>query len=188
MAILQIRKEADLVKERVDAGGLELKEKIVHIRRVAKVTKGGKRFHFSALVVIGNGGGIVGTAIGKSNEVPDAIRKAIEKAKKSIIRVTRHSTTITHEVVGIHGSSRVILKPAAPGTGVIAGGAVRAVIELAGIQDILSKVLGSTNPLNVVLAALNGLSSIKKADEVSKVRGIDVQDLDLPKYYLSLDS
>jgi small subunit ribosomal protein S5 len=174
-----------LPKERIDSGGLELKEKIVHIRRVAKVTKGGKRFHFSALVVIGNSDGVVGTAIGKSNEVPDAIRKAIEKARKDLIRVPRHVSTIPHEVLGVHSSSRVILKPAAPGTGVIAGGAVRAVVELAGIQDILSKVLGSTNPLNVVMATLKGLSSLKTAEEVSKVRGVDIKDLDLPRYYVS---
>lgn len=172
-----------MARQRIDVGGLELKEKIVHIRRVAKVTKGGKRFHFSALVVIGNGDGIVGTAIGKSNEVPDAIKKAIEKAKKNLLHIPRHGGTIPHEVLGVHSSSSVILKPAAPGTGVIAGGAVRSVVELAGIQDILSKVLGSTNPINVVMATLNGLSSIKTAEQVSKVRGLDVKDLDLPRYY-----
>jgi small subunit ribosomal protein S5 len=174
-----------LPKERIVPGELELKEKIVHIRRVAKVTKGGKRFHFSALVVVGNNDGIVGAAIGKSNEVPDAIRKAVEKAKKNLMRVSRRGSTIPHEVVGVHGSSRVILKPAAPGTGVIAGGAVRAVVELTGIQDILSKALGSTNPLNVVMATMKGLLSLRMAEEVSKLRGIDVKDLDLPKYYMS---
>jgi len=172
-----------LPKERIDPAGLELKEKIVHVRRVAKVTKGGKRFHFTALVVIGNGNGIVGSAMGKSNEVPDAIRKAVEKAKKDLIKVPRHGGTITHEVVGEHGSSRVILKPAAPGTGVIAGGAVRAVVELAGIQDILSKVLGSTNPLNVVEAVIKGLSSLRMPESVAKLRGREMRDLDLPRYY-----
>lgn len=171
-------------KEKVDPSGLELKEKIVHIRRVAKVTKGGKRFHFTALVVIGNSNGIVGTALGKSNEVPDAIRKAVEKAKKNLIRVPRHGKTIPHEVLGEHSSSSVILKPATPGTGVIAGGAVRAVVELAGIQDILSKVLGSTNPLNVVIAAINGLSSLRMPEDVARIRGKEVADLDLPRHYL----
>lgn len=171
-------------KERIDPSGLELKEKIVHVRRVAKVTKGGKRFHFTALVVIGNGAGIVGTALGKSNEVPDAIRKAIEKAKKNLIRVPRRDNTIPHEVVGEHSSSRVILKPAAPGTGVIAGGAVRAVVELAGIQDVLSKVLGSTNPLNVVMATIKGLSLLRVPEEVARIRGKEMKDLDLPRHYL----
>jgi small subunit ribosomal protein S5 len=172
-----------LSKERIDSTGLELKEKIVHVRRVAKVTKGGKRFHFTALVVIGDGNGVVGSAMGKSNEVPDAIRKAVEKAKKSLIRVPRHGGTITHEVVGEHGSSRVVLRPAAPGTGVIAGGAVRAVVQLAGIQDILSKVLGSTNPLNVVEAVIKGLSSLRRPENVARLRGKEMRDLDLPRYY-----
>jgi len=172
-----------LQKERIDPSGLELKEKIVHVRRVAKVTKGGKRFHFTALVVIGNGAGIVGTALGKSNEVPDAIRKAMEKAKKNLIRVPRRDNTIPHEVLGEHSSSRIILRPAAPGTGVIAGGAVRAVVELAGIQDILSKVLGSTNPLNVVMATIKGLSLLRMPEEVARIRGKEVKDLDLPKRY-----
>ena len=170
-------------KERVDPTGLELKEKIVHVRRVAKVTKGGKRFHFTALVVVGNNDGIVGTAMGKSNEVPDAIRKAVERAKKSLIRVPRRGSTIPHEVLGEHGSSRIVLRPAAPGTGVIAGGAVRAVVELCGIQDILSKVLGSTNPLNVVVAAIKGLSLLRVPENVARVRGKEMGDLDLPKYY-----
>jgi small subunit ribosomal protein S5 len=174
----------DLPKEKVDPSGLELKEKIVHIRRVAKVTKGGKRFHFTALVVIGNGDGVVGTALGKSNEVPDAIRKAVEKAKKNLMRVPRRDKTIPHETLGEHSSSKVMLKPAAPGTGVIAGGAVRAVVELSGIQDILSKVLGSTNPLNVVMAAINGLSSLRMPQDVARIRGKEVTDLDLPKHYV----
>ncbi|MGQ0794482.1 MAG: 30S ribosomal protein S5 [Deltaproteobacteria bacterium] len=170
-------------KERIDAAGLDLKEKIVHIRRVAKVTKGGKRFHFTALVVVGNGDGVVGSALGKSNEVPDAIKKAVEKAKKTLIRISRQGKTIPHEVLAEHSSSKVVLKPATPGTGVIAGGAVRAVIELSGIHDILSKVLGSTNPLNVVLATIKGLQGLRMPESVGLLRGKDVRELDLPKHY-----
>jgi len=166
--------------ERINPNGLDLKEKIVHIRRVAKVTKGGKRFHFTALVVIGNGDGIIGSAIGKSNEVPNAIKKAIDKAKKKLIKVPRKGQTIPHEIIGEHSSSRIMLKPAAPGTGVIAGGAVRAVIELSGIGDILSKVMGSTNPINVVNATINGLSSLSMADEIAAIRDKQISDLDLP--------
>ena len=172
-------------KERIDSGGLELKEKIVHVRRVAKVTKGGKRFHFTALAVVGNAGGIIGVGLGKSNEVPDAIRKAIEKAKKGLIRVPIRGTTIPHEVLGEHVSSSVMLKPASPGTGVIAGGAVRAVVELAGIHDILSKVVGSTNPLNVVKAAINGLAMLRMPEDVARVRGKDIKELDLPKSFFN---
>jgi small subunit ribosomal protein S5 len=169
-----------LRNERINANGLDLKEKIVHIRRVAKVTKGGKRFHFTALVVLGNGEGIVGSAIGKSNEVPNAIKKAIDKAKKKLIKVPRKGQTIPHEIIGEHSSSRIMLKPAAPGTGVIAGGAVRAVIELCGIGDILSKVMGSTNPINVVNATIQGLSSLSMADEVAAIRDKQLSDLDMP--------
>lgn len=172
-------------KEIIDPTEYELKEKVVHIRRVAKVTKGGKRFHFTALAVVGNTEGLIGVGLGKSNEVPDAIRKAIEKAKKSLIRVPIKGTTIPHEVIGEHVSSRVMLKPASPGTGVIAGGAVRAVVELSGIHDILSKVVGSTNPLNVVKAAINGLAMLRMPEDVAKIRGKEVSDLDLPKTYLN---
>jgi len=170
--------------ERVDPNGLDLKEKIVHVRRVAKVTKGGKRFHFTALAVVGNENGVVGSGLGKSNEVPDAIRKGIDKAKKSLIKIPRQSSTIPHEVIGDHISTKVMLKPASPGTGVIAGGAVRAVLELVGIHDVLSKVIGSTNPLNVVLASINGLRSLKTPEEVASLRGKEIQDLDLPDYYI----
>ena len=172
-------------KDKIDPNEYELTEKVVHIRRVAKVTKGGKRFHFTALAVVGNGQGIVGMGLGKSNEVPDAIRKAIEKAKKSLVKVPISGSTIPHEIIGIHVSSRVMLKPASPGTGVIAGGAVRAVVELAGIHDILSKVVGSTNPLNVVGAAINGLSSLRMPEDVARIRGKELTDLDLPKSYLN---
>ena len=171
-----------LIREKIDHSGLEIKEKIVHVRRVSKVTKGGKRFHFTALVVIGNNDGIVGFGLGKSSQVPDAIRKAVDKGKKNLIRIQRKGRTIPHEILGHHASTRVFLKPASPGTGVVAGGAVRAVVELAGIQDILSKVMGSTNPLNVVEAAINGLSSVKRPEEIAKLRGKEVGNLDLPKF------
>lgn len=170
-------------KEKIDPNDYELKEKVVDIRRVAKVTKGGKRFHFTALAVVGDEDGVIGVALGKSNEVPDAIRKAMEKAKKSLVRVPRQGSTIPHEVIGEHVSSHVMLKPASPGTGVIAGGAVRAVIELAGIHDVLSKVVGSTNPLNVVMAAVNGLLQLRMPEEVARARGKELTDLDLPSSY-----
>jgi len=173
------------IKDKIDPTGIDLKEKVVHIRRVAKVTKGGKRFHFTALVVIGNSDGIVGFGLGKSNQVPDAIRKAIDKAKKRLVKINRKDRTIQHEVLGEHASTKVIIIPATPGTGVIAGGAVRAVVDLAGIQDILTKVLGSTNPLNVVEAVVNGLSLVMTPDDVAKIRGKDIKELDLPKYYVN---
>jgi len=173
------------IKDKIDPTGIDLKEKVVHIRRVAKVTKGGKRFHFTALVVIGNSDGIVGFGLGKSNQVPDAIRKAIDKAKKRLVKINRKDRTIQHEVLGEHASTKVIIIPAKPGTGVIAGGAVRAVVNLAGIQDILTKVLGSTNPLNVVEAVVNGLSLVMTPDDVAKIRGKDIKELDLPKYYVN---
>lgn len=173
------------IKDKIDARGIEFKEKIVHVRRVAKVTKGGKRFHFTALVVIGNNDGIVGYGLGKSSQVPDAIRKAIEKGKKSLVRINRKDRTIPHETVGEHASSKVLLKPATPGTGVIAGGAVRAVVELAGIHDILTKVLGSTNPLNVVKAVVNGLEMVRKPEEAANIRDKEIKDLDLPRQFLS---
>lgn len=170
-------------KEKIDPNDYELKEKVVDIRRVAKVTKGGKRFHFTALAVVGNEDGVIGVALGKSNEVPDAIRKAMEKAKKSLVRIPRQGSTIPHEVIGEHVSSHVMLKPASPGTGVIAGGAVRAVIELSGIHDVLSKVVGSTNPLNVVMAAVNGLLLLRMPEEVARARGKELTELDLPSSY-----
>lgn len=172
-------------KNKIGPEGLDFKEKIVHVRRVAKVTKGGKRFHFTALVVIGNNDGIVGYGLGKSSQVPDAIRKAIEKGKKSLVRVNRKDKTIPHEILGQHASSKVLLKPATPGTGVIAGGAVRAVVELAGIHDILTKVLGSTNPLNVVKAVVNGLRLVRTPEEAASIRNKEINDLDLPKHFLN---
>lgn len=173
------------MSETVDPKGLDIEEKVVNIRRVAKVTKGGKRFHFTALVVVGDGNGHVGAGTGKSNEVPEAIKKAVERAKKNLVKIPRRSTTIPHENTGIHVSTRVLLKPAAPGAGVIAGGAVRSVLELAGIHDILTKVIGSTNPLNVVYATINGLQDLKTPEQIAAKRGIEVSQLDLPGYYFS---
>ena len=172
-----------MINSNIDPHGLDLQEKIVHIRRVSKVTKGGKRFHFTALAVVGNGDGIVGAGLGKSNEVPDAIRKAIDKAKKNLIKINRHGSTIPHEIVTEYISSQIKLMPAAPGTGVIAGGAVRAVVELAGIHDILTKVVGSRNPLNVVMSAIKALSELRLPEEIASLRGKEVVDLDLPKFY-----
>jgi small subunit ribosomal protein S5 len=156
---------------RIDSEGLNLKDKVVYINRVAKVVKGGRRFSFSALVVVGDGEGTVGMGKGKATEVPEAIRKAIEQAKKSLIRFTIKDGTIPHRVIGRFGSGTVIMNPALKGTGIIAGGAVRAVLEVAGIQDIVAKSLRSHNPFNTVKATLNGLSAIKDTASVMKLRG-----------------
>ncbi len=161
----------------IDASALDLKEKVVAINRVSKTVKGGRIMKFSALVVVGDGNGIIGFGIGKAGEVPDAIRKGIEDAKKNLIRVALRGTTIPHEVIGAFGAGRVLLKPAAPGTGVIAGGAVRDVVETVGITDIRTKALRSNNPYNVVRATVQGLASLRTAEEVAAIRGKSVKEI-----------
>jgi small subunit ribosomal protein S5 len=160
---------------RIDPNKLALEERVVQINRVAKVVKGGRRFSFSAVIVVGDGAGHVGVGLGKAGEVPEAIRKGVEDAKKHIVRIPTIGTTIPHEVRTVYAASRVMLRPASQGTGVIAGGSVRAVVEAAGIRDILSKVTGSTNPVNVTRATLEALRELKSAEELSARRGVPIR-------------
>ena len=163
--------------ERIDASTMDIQEKVVSINRVAKVVKGGRTFRFSALVVVGDQNGHVGCGMGKAAEIPDAIRKGIEDAKKNMITVPMVGTTIPQEIIGIYGAGTVLLKPAGEGTGVIAGGPARAVLELAGIRDIRTKCLRSNNPKNVVSATIDGLSNLKCAEQVAKLRGKTAEEL-----------
>lgn len=166
-----------ILLSRIDGSTLDLKERVVAINRVSKTVKGGRIFKFAALVVVGDGNGIVGFGIGKAGEVPDAIRKGIEDAKKNLTRISLKGATLPHEIIGKFGAARVLMKPAAPGTGVIAGGPVRAVVESAGIRDIRTKSLRSNNPCNVVRATLDGLMSLRTAEEVAQIRGKTVKEI-----------
>ena len=162
---------------RIDASKLDLQEKVVHIGRVSKTVKGGRIYKFAALVVVGDGNGTIGFGIGKAGEVPDAIRKSIKNAKKNMVKVSLKGTTIPHEIIGKFGAGEVLMKPAPQGTGVIAGGAVRAVLEVAGISDIRTKCLRSNNPCNVVTATFEGLKALRTVEEVAAVRGKDAKEI-----------
>jgi small subunit ribosomal protein S5 len=168
--------------ETVSPQGLDLQERVIEVNRVAKVVKGGRRFSFTALVAVGDEDSVVGIGYGKAREVPLAIQKAVEDARKSLIRVPKYGQTLPHRIIGRFGSGHVVLRPASPGTGVIAGGGVRAVLELAGIRDVLAKSIGTQNPINLVKATMEGLMGLRRPEQVAKVRGLTVrQVLGLPK-------
>ncbi|HZY10401.1 MAG TPA: 30S ribosomal protein S5 [Bacteroidota bacterium] len=171
---------------RIKAGELDLKDRLVHINRVAKVVKGGRRFSFSAIIVVGDGNGHVGVGLGKANEVQDAISKGIDDAKKNVVEVAVTNGTIPHTIFSKYGASKVLLKPASPGTGLIAGGGVRAVLESAGVKDVLTKSIGSSNPHNVVKATLAGLLSLSDAQRIARRRGMSVENLFSPEKVQSI--